>query len=339
MTFCKGGCQSERSLEGELPLINNLLLASFFLVLSTSSASAVYYVKSSGSDNYTCPEIQNENTPARNIQKAVDCVAETGSGAGEEIRVYSGSYLTFGIPQSASGAEGAYLIIRANPGDTATIDNGPLGDDFNIDVSTDVNPTSYIHIEGFEVTTSNNLNAGFSIGYGSNIRIRNNHIHHTGVNCVHAESVHDLQLSGNWMHHCGLLRTENGGGHGVYLSGTTRDAVIDNNLIEDGEGWGIHVYGLGTGAQLARITISNNVVRNNASTGIGCLGVYADTEDNYCNIFDNTVINNAVLGVWTAYNRATSVYNNNVSQNGAGDIFYDSESNELQNLNNVVNGN
>jgi parallel beta-helix repeat protein len=328
------------ALEGELPSMNNLLLALFFLVLSTSSASAVYYVKSSGSDNYTCPEIQNENTPARNIQKAIDCVAQTGSGADEEIRVYSGSYLTFGIPQSASGAEGAYLMIRANPGDTATIVNGPLGDDFNIDVSSGLNPTSYIHIEGFEVTTSNNLNGGFSINYGSNIRIRKNHIHHVGRNCIFALSNHNLEVSDNWMDHCGIFLDENGnGGHGVYFAGSTRDAVIDNNLIEDTEGWGIHVYGLGTGAQLARITISNNVVRNNGSTGIGCLGVYADTEDNYCNIFDNTVINNAVLGIWTAYNRATSVYNNSVSQNGAGDIFYDSESNEFQNLNNVVNGN
>jgi parallel beta-helix repeat protein len=115
------------------------------------------------------------------------------------------------------------------------------------------------------------------------------------------------------------------------LAARTEDALIDNNLIEDGAGWGIHVYGLGTNdpLQLARITISNNVVRNNASTGIGCLGVYADTGDNYCQIFNNTVDHNAVLGIWTGKNRATAVYDNNVSQNGAGDIFYDSESNVI----------
>jgi parallel beta-helix repeat protein len=315
----------------------NLLLALFFLAISTSSASAVYHVKSSGSDAYGCLQIQDENTPARNIQRAVDCVAQAGSGAGEEIRVYSGSYLTFGIPQAASGAEGKYLVIRANPGDIATIINGPLGDDFNIDVSTDVNPTSYIHIEGFEVTTNNNLNAGFSINNGTNIKIHNNHIHHTGSNCIIVRSTHKLEVTDNWMEHCGI-RDESGlSGHGVYLTASTRDAVIDNNLIEDGAGWGIHVYGLGTNDpfQLARITISNNIVRNNASTGIGCLGVYADTADNYCDIYNNTVTNNLSLGIWTGYNRATVVYNNDVSHNGAGDIFYDSESNEI--LDNVSN--
>jgi hypothetical protein len=308
-----------------------LLLALSFLAISTSSASAVYYVKSSGSDAYSCFEIQNENTPARNIQRAVDCVAQAGSGAGEEIRVYSGSYLTFGIPQRASGAEGKYLVIRANPGDIATIINGPLGDDFNIDVSTDVNPTSYIHIEGFEVTTNNSLNAGFSINYGNDIIIRNNHIHHTGGNCIVVRSTRNLEVTGNWIDHCGIRDETGSSGHGVYLAARTEDALIDNNLIEDGAGWGIHVYGLGTNdpLQLARITISNNVVRNNASTGIGCLGVYADTGDNYCQIFNNTVDHNAVLGIWTGKNRATAVYDNNVSQNGAGDIFYDSESNVI----------
>jgi hypothetical protein len=308
-----------------------LLLALSFLAISTSSASAVYYVKSSGSDAYSCPQIQDENTPARNIQRAVDCVAQAGSGAGEEIRVYSGSYLTFGIPQRASGAEGKYLVIRANPGDIATIINGPLGDDFNIDVSTDVNPTSYIHIEGFEVTTNNSLNAGFSINYGNDIIIRNNHIHHTGGNCIVVRSTRNLEVTGNWIDHCGIRDETGSSGHGVYLAARTEDALIDNNLIEDGAGWGIHVYGLGTNdpLQLARITISNNVVRNNASTGIGCLGVYADTGDNYCQIFNNTVDHNAVLGIWTGKNRATAVYDNNVSQNGAGDIFYDSESNVI----------
>jgi hypothetical protein len=308
-----------------------LLLALSFLAISTSSASAVYYVKSSGSDAYSCFEIQNENTPARNIQRAVDCVAQAGSGAGEEIRVYSGSYLTFGIPQRASGAEGKYLVIRANPGDIATIINGPLGDDFNIDVSTDVNPTSYIHIEGFEVTTNNSLNAGFSINYGNDIIIRNNHIHHTGGNCIVVRSTRNLEVTGNWIDHCGIRDETGSSGHCVYFAARTEDAFIDNNLIEDGAGWGIHVYGLGTNdpLQLARITISNNVVRNNASTGIGCLGVYADTGDNYCQIFNNTVDHNAVLGIWTGKNRATAVYDNNVSQNGAGDIFYDSESNVI----------
>ena len=316
----------------------NLLLALSFLAISTSSASAVYYVKSSGSDAYSCPQIQDENTPARNIQRAVDCVAQTGSGAGKEIRVYSGSYLSFGIPQRASGAPGAYFLIRANPGDTATIIDGALGeDDFNIDVSTDVDPTSYIHIEGLEVTTSNNQNAGFSIGSGSNIRISNNHIHHVGGNCIVAEGTHGLEISGNRMNQCGL-RDESGIAwfHGIYLSGTTRDVVIDNNLIEDSPGWGIHVYGLGTTnapLQLARITISNNIVQNNGGAGIGCLGVYADTGDNYCDIYNNNISNN-VLGIWTAYNRSTAVYNNQFSHNGNGDIFYDAESNVVGNVGN-----
>src|SRR5262245_8570370 len=99
---------------GSLRFFLETFLLAFIFLLFSSPAWAVYYVKATGSDGNSCTAIQTDpgNTPARSIQRALNCVAQSGSGAGKEIRIYAGSYVTFSVPVAASGsATGGYLLI------------------------------------------------------------------------------------------------------------------------------------------------------------------------------------------------------------------------------------
>ena len=306
-----------------LRLVLKTFLLAFILLLASSPVWAVYYVKPTGSDRNSCTAIQADpgNTPARSIQRALDCVARAGSGAGKEVRIYAGSYVTFSIPAAASGsATGGYLLIRANPGDTVNVANTTA----QTVISADLTPTSYIQVEG--LSFSGTGFQGMSLNFGNNIRILNNIVTNTQT-CIAVGNTTNLEISGNWLHHCANNIDSVSEGHGISLTGNSTDILIDNNLIEDvgnsDGGYGLFLYGLSTGSRLARITVSNNVLRRNAAYGIGCMGVSGD----YCKIYNNVVNNNATGGILISAVTNPLIYNNTIYGNIGTSIEYEYSSN------------
>jgi Right handed beta helix region len=292
---------------------------SFFLVSHVSAQ--VYYVRENGNDANSCSTIQNPaqtTNAARQIQRAVDCVAQSGSGAGKEVRVFAGTYDSFGVPPSASGsATGGYLVIKANGTvdsyDAVQVNSTGIGGSF-------IANSHHVQFEGMIFDgLGNQPGSGIDIVAASFIRIINNTIRDTTGNCIAGGGENDAvatdwEIIGNHLHHCGLT----GFGHGMYIRGFTQDVLIDNNLIEDIPGWGLHLYGIPSGFHLARFTISNNVVRRNKGAGIGCMG-FADITDQYCDVFNNTITDNTGLaGIVIVGVPNASVYNNTLYGNTGG---------------------
>jgi parallel beta-helix repeat protein len=317
--------------------VNSFVLTSIVLLLA-SPAWAIYYVKTTGSDSNSCTQIQSEDTAARQIQRAVDCVAQSGSGAGKEVRVYAGAYNEFIPTNAASGSAGSgYLLIRPNRGDTVIINISVNG----IQLSNAETLTRYIQFgeigNGFIIqggTTSAN--------YGIGIRIYGNEFRNAPGDGLHLSGGTNTEVRKNWFHHNGLETLFGLTAHGIYAANDVNDLTIDGNLIEDhgnaNGGWGIHVYGGGTGSQIGRVTISNNTVRRIRATGIGCMFQSNTVSPNFCNIYNNTVTNTGGFGGIFVAGTPNSLIANNTLYNNVQGISYDSAAN-IQMRNNLLSNN
>jgi hypothetical protein len=335
-----------------MKLVKYLLI--LFCILTTSPAWAVYYVSQNGigggtpgNDGFSCSAIQNPATPARQIQRAVDCVATSGTGAGKEVRVYTGTYNSFIPTRNASGTVGNYLLIRPNPGDVATILSGEDG----TQLSNDATLTSYIQLgelgngfilQGCIGLTGCGTPAQANSGVG--IRVYGNEIRGAGGDAIFATNSTGFEVRGNWIHHNGLSDVVVDGslltGHAVYISGTSDLTVIDGNLIEDHGskgGWGFHVYGGGTGSHVGRVTISNNVLRRVTVTAITCIGQEAASlPGNFCRVFNNTIHTSGSYGISLIAARDGLVANNTVYNTGG--IYIERTSNPTVQNNIVTSG-
>jgi hypothetical protein len=308
------------------------LLRSALVLLCLALASpawAVYYVSQFGIEispgvigqaghdtNFSCTAIQNPSTPARQIQRAVDCVATSGSGAGKEVRVYNGAYNEFNPTNLASGSPGNYLLIRPNPGHTATIT--VRQDPFNFQLSDDV---TLVHDVQFgEIGNGFVVQQGtLSANHGARIRIYGNEIKNSGSDGMHLSGGTFTEVRGNWIHHNGLEFLGGLSAHAIYAANDVDNLIIDGNLIEDHGnsvgGWGIHIYGGGTGSNIGRVTVSNNVIRRIATAGIGVMNQSTSLSGNFARIFNNLVystnqIGSGFGGIFISGARNASAYNN-----------------------------
>jgi hypothetical protein len=308
---------------------------SFFFVHSANAQ--VYHVRQNGDPGATCDQIRSDSPAARHIQQAIDCVAQTGSGAGKEVRVFAGSYINFTVPTAASGSNGNYFLIRANPTgprmglygpadgyEAAVITNTTAQIDLssNLPSQGGTGPTSYIQLEGFEIN-ANGFN-GTDVGGPRDtptdrhhIRIYNNEIYnaHTASQAVGGSF---FELKGNWIHDCGV-------GHCIYYTGyLLSDITIDGNLFENNPTqYGIHVSNnhqcpvtACPDDDIRRVTISNNVIRGIANIALLC-GVNSD-----CLVYNNLVYNNNQEGIFVTGKNAV-VYNNTIYNNAGQGIIYD----------------
>jgi parallel beta-helix repeat protein len=326
-------------------IISSLVL--FSLLLIGEAATTIYYVALNGSDSNPGTESQ----PFKTIQKAADIVQ-----ADDMVYIMEGTYPGFWIIDK-HGTANAWIVFKPYPGHNVISD--PYINNYNPFRSVEIVRSSYIEVNGFEMTDSNPAqnnttdfavySQGLSKGgistdrYSSYIRIINNHIHHTGGNTIYSGyDAHHFEILNNYIHDVGWSKRS----VGVYLGGD--DHIIRGNIIHDAYGYGIHVYSYYTGSYGSppdRILVENNICHSNGRedygkgydgypdegipVGDGIIVMGSGGSDNI--IRNNIVYNNLHWGIRTDSVNGI-VVNNTVYNNGYQGIYvYDGKNATIRN--------
>lgn len=286
-----------------------LLLAAAGVPISNLKAEG-YYVSTLGSDRNP----GSQAAPFRTILKASQV-----AGPGDVVRVLPGTYEGGFVTRSSGSASARITYVstakwqakivppRTSPNYTGWENQG-----------------NYVDISGFQVDGSNN-NGGqaWILGIqdvGSNGRVIGNWVHQVkapcstnggaGIEAYQWKGNLNGSIIGNVVHNIG--NTVNGCPwvHGIYH---THTGLIENNLVFDVAGWGIHVW-----HRPHDIKILNNTVFNGKSGGIVLGAERSETSrpaDNMI-VANNIVYDNPVgiseNGLTGANNQyiANLVYNN-----------------------------
>ena len=171
----------------------------------------------------------SEDNPFGTIQPAVDVALP-----GDVICVREGDYEAH-VVFATSGSEGAPIVLRSHPGETARLTGG-----MKIMTGWGVS-LGWIVIEELDITQNGGTNPD------------------VGDQCIYFHSAHDVVIRHNYIHDC------NGGG----LVGNARDLLVDGNRISrcalDAVGT---AYGGAIGMGGTRIVVQNNRIERNASYGV-----------------------------------------------------------------------
>lgn len=282
----------------------NTALSSDYTFMTAAATGTTYYVAPTGSDVNGDGSASN---PWATIQHAADSVEP-----GTTVRVMQGDYAE-AIVSKISGTAAARIRFVSDTPWAAKIRS----------IGTEIvweNRGNNVDIEGFDISSDDARIgiANFSnLGY---VRIVGNHVHNfPGTGCTSQGGAGILQdyyygeinsdTIGNVVDHigpsgCNLV-------HGIYHS--TKGGAIQNNIVNNVSGWGIHTWHAAT-----EVTIANNLVFENGSGGI-------------------------VIGAGDSPGGVTAdhfiVSNNIVIDNGYGIIEYGQTGINNQYLNNLVYGN
>jgi hypothetical protein len=192
------------------PLANGA--ASLAVSAAVASPGRAFFVAKTGSD----ANQGGKAHPWRTIQHAVDSVR-----AGETVNVGSGVYNELVTIKHSGAAKAGFITIKAAPGASPAVDGAKLPIPNGQNGLFTLNNVSFVRIVGFEIrnyvsASSAGVPVGiFIFGAGSNIEIRDNHIH-------------DIETTG---------KTENFNALGIAVYGTSAptglaDIVIDGNEID-----------------------------------------------------------------------------------------------------------
>lgn len=202
-----------------------------------------FYVSPYGHDSY---DGTNER-PWKTLQHAAD-LAE----AGDTINVEKGDYAPFKI--SKSGKANHPITFS---GDHASIDAFQGGSRDGIEIKN----ASYITIKGFEVHHANR--AGISAVTCSNITIEWNKLVKNNVWGIFTGFCSNLIISHN-------LTTESVKQHGIYVSNTSNDILVHDNISHSNNAAGIHMNGdksMGGIGLITNARIYNNLIYYNGKAG------------------------------------------------------------------------
>lgn len=181
---------------------------------------------------------------------------------GDIVNIRGGVYYaTAGI--MAKGTSAARITFRSYPGETAVFDGsqGAAGTDV-----VSFYKAEYVDLVGLEVRNAKRI--GVNVYASKNIRVRDNHIHHSVRHAVYvgAETLGvsaDIYIDGNEIHD-NVLENQNhtlvnGGWAGaVCLSQTTRGGITNNRIYRN--------YGEGMGSGLStEVLMEGNVISDNYS--------------------------------------------------------------------------
>jgi len=298
-----------------------LILATLSLLVGSlgavgSAAPDRFYVDPGGSD--TGPGSSGQ--PWETLQHAVDNV-----GPGDRIYVRPGTYA--GMRIETSGAPGASIRLLATAAGEAVINRpGPNNrHDSNVEVETwDGDGTvAYWIIEGLEVKNAPNWGIdvrGNSTNHSRHITIRDNNVHHNGVNSVKTgiffAFTDHANVVGNHSHH--------NGEHGVYLSNSGDDFKVKDNRLRLNERCGLHMNGdlsQGGDGLISDGLVANNWIEGNGVEG--CAGVNMDGVTDTM-VSNNVIVENHASGITlfkqdgAQCSRRNEVVNNTVVQAADG---------------------
>lgn len=224
-----------------------------------AGARVGYYVSPDGSES-------GDGSAARpwDLAKALSHPAVVRGG--DTIWVRAGTY-TGRFTSSLRGATGAPIVVRAYPGERATIDGSLL-----------VQGSGTVYW-GFEVmnstfrrvstqSTSSPTDIGASgVGVdsrGADNRFVNLVIHDTPTGITAFNAAADNEVYGCLIYNNGWEAPDRGHGHGIYAQNATGTKRIADNIVFNQFGYGLHVYG-SSAASLRGFDIEGNVLFTNGS--------------------------------------------------------------------------
>ncbi len=172
--------------------------------------------------------------------------ALTKALASDTVFLKNGSYPQTGLdfPKTAT-SEAQRITISSAPGETATITGSPFeispGENFitltnlKFDQRTPARTSISIQIFANGITLKNN-------------DITNNHMQGSCITLSNYEGspspiVYDVVIEGNKIHDCGYIDSTNTEhDHGIYVANSDRAKIVDNLIYANGGGWGIQLY-------------------------------------------------------------------------------------------------
>jgi parallel beta-helix repeat protein len=252
-----------------------LLCLIHLLLMAFVVCAADYHVATEGDDNAA----GSKEHPWKTIQKAANALQP-----GDTVHIHEGIYREK-LSINHSGSAKAPISLMAI-GKVVLSGKGVPGDHM-----IHLKDRSHVRIVGFEICEHLKVNDGSGIrveGSGSDIELRNNHIHDIrgqdamGITIygTHAERpLSDIRIIGNLIHDCEAAESE-----ALTLNGNVADFRITGNVVRDINNIGICMIGGEDWINQDRTRVTRNgvcsgnkVFRCNSNYGGGfAAGIYVD---------------------------------------------------------------
>jgi len=251
------------------------LLLALTSMQATRAHAATYYVAANGSDSNN----GSAAYPFRQIRKALPLLK-----SGDTVLVGNGSYLGFTM-YGIHGTATAPITIQAT------------GANVNVTVTTDrpdnrdtilVSFCSYIVLNGLNAYYANR--AGVRIDQSPNITVCNAHYGHNYTWGIFTDFSDNLLIENNT---CFGSRTQ----HGIYVSNSCSNPVIEGNIVHDNHDCGIQLNGdknMGGSGLILGAWIGDNVIYNNGAGGGAAINMDGVQNSTVCN---NLLFNNYASGI------------------------------------------
>ncbi|THB79191.1 MAG: hypothetical protein D3926_11270 [Desulfobacteraceae bacterium] len=275
------------------------------ILLCQTVWAAQYYVSGGGKD--TDPGTLTQ--PWLTLQHAADNVS-----AGDTVIVRGGTYV--GFKSRASGTQGAPITFVAYSGEQVVL-NSPSPVDWHGSI-VEVEGHDWWVVDGFEVTGST-VRAGIDVRVADHVTIKNCYAHHNYKWGIFTAFTDHLTLEKN-------VCTYSADEHGIYVSNSSDDCIIQYNTCHDNNASGIQINAdplAGGDGISSNCVVSHNRIYNNGSAGGAAINL-ASVRNSL--IANNLIYNNLATGIagwddgqgtqWGT--RDNRFYNNTVHQPPGG---------------------
>lgn len=183
-------------------------------------------------------------------------------GPGDTVWLRGGTY-PGGVTSMLAGAPGAFVVVRAYPGERAVID-GAASPDPTLTVA-----GPWVMYWGIEFTNSNpdrtRPRPNVVVNGASHTRYVNVVIHDGGVAFWTDPRTSDVEISGAIIYNNGWQAGDRGHGHALYLKSDAGPVVVRGSILFNQFGYGIHAYSNAGSGLLTGIRLEGNVVFNNGA--------------------------------------------------------------------------
>jgi hypothetical protein len=274
------------------------VFAAALLLSSTPAYANTYYVAPNGLAS-------NPGTWAAPLDLATALSAQSPAQPGDTIWLRGGLYRPTATVDAGghdvlyvsylNGTAGAPIIVRQYPGERATLDGGLAPT-----VPVLVVNGSYTYFWGFEVTNTNldrlSVRADGIDMYGDHNKFINLIIHDTGegIGFWATNVPDDSEISGCLIYNVGYDRSDRGHGHSIYVQNIGGTKKIDNNILFDSFGFGIHAYT--ENGHIDNLSIEGNIAFN-----AGLLSAVSGPEANVLFLGNNPPQNASLLNNYTYF--------------------------------------
>jgi hypothetical protein len=225
--------------------------------------------------------------PGESFEKAVESLQ-----AGDTLIVHSGTYSGTGrISIAVRGTIDQPVVIKRADGESRPLITRP--DNKVVQNTINIEGSSYLTIQGLEITGNGGDAIRVNEQPSDHIILQNLLIHHIDVGINTKNNSHDFIIRNNHIHHTGI---DQGTGEGMYIgchdgSCSLSDSIIEHNLIHDvlpgtTQGDGIEIK-----VNSQNIVIRNNVIYNRPFPGIFVYG------GGVSNIVEGNVVWNSLEGI------------------------------------------